>query len=131
MAEKKDRAPQTSWSLEGQMLVMKLDGITEKFDLSMIFPQFNKLTFIQQMVVKNGVTQKLGDKTAKKKYERLTIDERVALMKATWEQLVKGEWRTRGVSSKAELDQAKKKAMELVEKGLLSQEAFETLFADK
>ena len=129
--KKKEKPVRISWELVNNNLVMKLGDTTQKFDITVIFPEFEKYDEIQKMVIKNGIAQKLGDKIARKKGETLSPDEKVTAIKATWTQLVKGEWNTKGISSKVELNQAKEKAKELVEKGLLSQEAFETLFAGK
>jgi len=130
MAEKKKKkkADRISWKLADSGLVMKLGDITRNFNIAVIFPEFEKYNEIQKMVIKNGIAQKLGDKIARKKGETLSPDEKIAAIKATWKQLIKGEWNTKGISSKVELNQAKEKAQELVKKGLLSEEAFKTLF---
>ena len=128
MAEKKEKSERISWNLVDNNLTMHLGNVTEKFDLSVIFPDFDGFNRVQKMTVKNGVAQKLGDKIARKKGETLSPDEKIAAIKATWKQLIKGEWNTKGISSKVELNQAKEKAQKLMKKGLLSEEAFKTLF---
>jgi len=128
MAEKKEKSERISWELVDNNLTMHLGSVTEKFDLPVIFPGFDGFNRVQKLTIKNGIAQKLGDKIARKKGETLSPDEKIATIKATWEQLVKGEWNTKGISSKVELNQAKEKAQELVKKGLLSEEAFKTLF---
>lgn len=129
MAEKKEKSERISWELVDSNLVMRLGETTEKFDLSVIFPDFDGFNHVQKMTVKNGVSQKLGDKIARKKDEVLTPSEKIQVIKATWHSIaVKKEWNVRGVSAKAVLNTAKEKAQELVKKGLLSEEAFKTLF---
>jgi len=132
MAEKKEKSERISWKLVGNNLTMKLGNVTQKFDITVIFPDFEKYNEIQKMVIKNGIAQKLGDSIARDKDHALTTDEKIQIIKKTWHSIaVDKVWRTKGVSAKAVLNTAKEKAKKLVKKGLLTQEAFETLFAGK
>ena len=129
MAEKKEKSERISWELVNNDLVMKLGDTTQKFDITVIFPEFKKYDEIQKMVIKNGIAQKLGDSVARDKDHALTATEKVQVIKKTWYSIaVDKVWRTKGVSKAKVLKEAKMKAQELVKKGLLSEEAFKTLF---
>ena len=129
MAEKKEKSERISWELVNNDLVMKLGDTTQKFDITVIFPEFEKYDEIQKMVIKNGIAQKLGDSVARDKDHALTAAEKVQVIKKTWYSIaVDKVWRTKGVSKAKVLEEAKMKAQELVKKGLLSEEAFKTLF---
>ena len=129
MAEKKEKPVRISWELVNNDLAMKLGDTTQKFDITVIFPEFEKYDEIQKMVIKNGIAQKLGDSVARDKDHALTSTEKIQVIKKTWYSIaVDKVWRTKGVSKAKALEEAKEKAQELVEKGLLSEEAFKTLF---
>jgi len=129
MAEKKEKSERISWELVDSGLVMKLGDITRNFNLAVIFPEFEKYNEIQKMVIKNGIAQKLGDSVARDKDHALTTDEKIQIIKKTWRSIaIDKVWRTKGVSKAKVLEEAKEKAQELVKKGLLSEEAFKTLF---
>ena len=131
MAEKKEKSERISWELVNNDLVMKLGDTTQKFDITVIFPEFEKYDEIQKMVIKNGIAQKLGDSVARDKDHALTSTEKVQVIKKTWYSIaVDKVWRTKGVSKAKVLEEAKEKAQELVKKGLLSEEAFKTLFSN-
>ena len=127
--KKKEKSERISWELVNNDLVMKLGDTTQKFDITVIFPEFKKYNEIQKMVIKNGIAQKLGDSVARDKDHALTATEKVQVIKKTWYSIaVDKVWRTKGVSKAKVLEEAKMKAQELVKKGLLSEEAFKTLF---
>jgi|GEM_PF-5616048 len=127
--KKKEKSERISWELVNNDLVMKLGDTTQKFDITVIFPEFKKYDEIQKMVIKNGIAQKLGDSVARDKDHALTATEKVQVIKKTWYSIaVDKVWRTKGVSKAKVLKEAKMKAQELVKKGLLSEEAFKTLF---
>ena len=129
MAEKKEKSVRISWELVNNDLAMKLGDTTQKFDITVIFPEFEKYDEIQKMVIKNGIAQKLGDSVARDKDHALTSTEKVQVIKKTWYSIaVDKVWRTKGVSKAKVLEEAKEKAQELVKKGLLSEKAFKTLF---
>jgi len=129
MAEKKEKSERISWKLADSGLVMKLGDITRNFNIAVIFPEFEKYNEIQKMVIKNGIAQKLGDSIARDKDHALTTDEKIQVIKKTWHSIaVDKVWKTKGVSKAKVLEEAKMKAQELVKKGLLSEEAFKTLF---
>ena len=128
MAEKKEKSERISWELVGNNLTMHLGSVTEKFDISVIFPGFSGFNYVQKMVIKNGIAQKLSDSIARTKDQALMSTEKIWVIKKAWNLIAAGEWRTKGVSKAKVLEEAKEKAKELVEKGLLSEEAFKTLF---
>jgi len=129
MAEKKEKSERISWKLADSGLVMKLGDITRNFNIAVIFPEFEKYNEIQKMVIKNGIAQKLSDSIARDKDHALTTDEKIQVIKKTWHSIaVDKVWKTKGVSKAKVLEEAKMKAQELVKKGLLSEEAFKTLF---
>ena len=129
MTEKKEKPERISWELVDSGLVMKLGNVTRNFNLAVIFPEFEKYNEIQKMVIKNGIAQKLGDSVARDKDHALTTDEKIQVIKKTWHSIaVDKVWKTKGVSKAKVLEEAKMKAQELVKKGLLSEEAFKTLF---
>jgi len=127
--KKKEKPVRISWELVNNDLVMNLGDTTQKFDITVIFPEFKKYDEIQKMVIKNGIAQKLGDSVARDKDHALTSTEKIQVVKKTWHSIaVDKVWRTKGVSKAKVLEEAKEKAQELVKKGLLSEEAFKTLF---
>lgn len=61
-------------------------------DLTKLFPDFNDLNEVQQMVVEYGVKQKLSDSCARSKEQKLSRSELTAQLKETWDMIVNGEW---------------------------------------
>jgi hypothetical protein len=68
------------------------NGREQAFYLNKIFPTWEQMTEVQKRIVTNGVKQRLADKLAKSKDEKLTVAERVASVQATWDLLLSGQY---------------------------------------
>jgi hypothetical protein len=93
-----DDRVKNSWSITNATLTCKFPSDnTLAFDLARVFPDFNKLTDAQKLVVGNGVHQKLGDSCARSKAEKLDEDGMVTQMNTTFEGIVDGTvWSKKG-----------------------------------
>jgi len=97
-----------SWDLADAKLVVTVLANKQKltFDLAKIYPDFSKLTDVQQKLIAYGTKQKLADKVAKPSDEKLTPAEMQAELKALWDRLVDGVWRIEGESRSTKLKKA-------------------------
>lgn len=83
-------------------------GETAKFDVSRIFPDFNKMTEIQKFTVNYGIKQFLTDKTAFPKNEKPGVEMLVKIMTERYDDLVNGKTRTNESKTKtAKMDKSK------------------------
>jgi hypothetical protein len=84
------------WTIDGSILSLEhVDSpvtLSQAFDATDIFPEFGKMTDVQQKVIVNGIKQKLADSVAVSKEEKMTPDERSASIAELWERLCAGEW---------------------------------------
>lgn len=88
------------------------------FDLSKLFPGFDKMTEAQQMTIEYGVKQKCSDSCARPKDQKLSRSEIIAQLEETRELILSGEW-VKKVAPKTPL-----------EKAIASKEATQKLMAE-
>ena len=86
-----------SWDLNkatGELTCTHLDNGDKKqvFGLAEIFPDWADLTEVQANIIANGVAQKLGDSCARSVAEKLTPNERWAVLSNVWDRLLEGTW---------------------------------------
>jgi hypothetical protein len=87
------------WSLEeGSLIATHLDeeDYYSRFDLDMLFPDFDTMTEVQQMLIAYGVKQKLADSCARSKEVSLNAFERHTQMNEVWHTLLTGKWKEAG-----------------------------------
>ena len=83
-------------------------GETVKFNISRIFPDFNKMTETQKFTVNYGIKQFLTDKTAFPKNEKPGVEMLVKIMTERYDDLVNGKTRTNESKTKtAKMDKSK------------------------
>lgn len=122
-AEKADRT-KNQWKLDATNLVCTYpDGRIKSFNILEVVPDFVSYTEPHKAVICNGISQKLGDSCARKKTEKLTIDNAMVQMGITWERIVDGSaWTRKGGVGGVGL------AKQLVEKAkLLTQDERDTM----
>lgn len=97
-----------SWELDKAKLTVTILATKQKltFDLTKIYPDFDKLSDVQQKLIAYGTKQKLADKVAKPTDEKLTPAEMKVELDALWKRLVDGVWRIEGESRSTKLKKA-------------------------
>lgn len=101
------------------------EQIISQFDLALLFPDFAKFDEAQQMAVAYGVKQNLSDKTARNKDVGLTLKEKASVMEERYTFMVeKRVWRQPG----KERISLKKKAKDLLDKGMIDEKTYNLLF---
>ena len=73
----------------------------DKFDLSLIFPDFMQFDKVQMYISEYGVKQRLADRCARPADMKLTAKERTSEMKELWELWMTGEVKTESSDRKA------------------------------
>jgi len=101
--------------LEGTIQIGFENTILDTYDLTMLFPEIEKMTEVQRGLVTYGFKQNLSDKIAGMK--DYTMKEKVKVMTERYESLVKGIWKTPA----KEKTSVKKEAAKLVAAGGLSE----------
>ena len=89
--------------------------ILDTYDLKKVYPTFEEMSEVQQMVIVYGIKQNLSDKIANMK--DYTLKEKVKVMGDRFESLKDGIWKT----PSKEKASVKKKAQALIEEGGLSE----------
>lgn len=97
-----------SWDLVDAKLTVTILATKQKltFDLAKIYPDFTKMSDVQQKLIAYGTKQKLADKVAKPEVEKLTPTEMKLELDSLWKRLVDGVWRIEGESRSSKLKKA-------------------------
>lgn len=113
-------------SLKGPKLVVSCnDERVADFDLTLLFPNFGEFDEVQKMSVVYGVKQNLSDKTARNKDVSLTLNEKAGVMEERYAFMVNERvWRQPG----KEKISLKKKAKDLLDKGMIDEKTYNLLF---
>lgn len=96
-----------------------------QFDLALLFPDFKEFNEAQKMAVAYGVKQNLSDKTARNKDMSLTLDEKADIMEERYTFMVNERIWRQPAKEKISL---KKKAKELLDKGMIDEKTYNLLF---
>lgn len=115
-----------TWSLNIDKLEVTCgEDFVAAFDLNNLFPDFAELDEVQQMSVIYGVKQNLSDKTARNKDVGLTLKEKADVMNKRYMFMItKRVWRQPG----KEKISLKKKAKDLLDKGMIDEKTYNLLF---
>lgn len=90
------------WALDGSVYTVTFpNGKKMAFDMAELYPTFISFTETQQQTICYGAKQKLSDSCARPKAEKLTHDETVTQMDATWKAIKDGSAWTRKAGEKA------------------------------
>jgi hypothetical protein len=118
-----------NWQLDGSELNFALGKeVMATFDLELLFPKFVEFDEAQQRTISFGVQQNLSDKTARKKDAKLTIEERINVMKSRYDVLVVERiWRVKSDTTRVSGKKILTEAERLLKAGRISQEAFDIL----
>jgi hypothetical protein len=118
-----------NWNLAGSELSFAIGKeVMATFDLELLFPEFNEYDEAQQRTISYGVQQNLADKTARTKDTKLTVQERVDVMKKRYDILVVERiWRVKSDTTRVSGKKILTEAERLLKAGKLSQEAFDIL----
>ena len=108
------------WTVDKGVLSAEHIGLdkVQAFDIRELFPDYGQLDHAQRGIIKNGIKQRLADKTTDSQGQKLSQEEKIAWMKEQWELMtVERKYKEETAAIRGPSVSIKPLIMKLVEKG--------------